>query len=82
MKNVLNEQNIETKEKPEFQTPLPYRIAKSEFEKEYLENLLRWANGNVQRAAQKADRDRKGLYIMMAKYGINPARYRVSRLRK
>jgi DNA-binding NtrC family response regulator len=56
--------------------PVSYREAKAFFEKEYLENLLKWANGNVQKAARRADRDRKGLYILMAKYGINPARHR------
>ena len=56
--------------------PLPYRDAKAIFEKKYLTDLLTWANGNVKRAAEKAARDRKGLYILMSKHGINPADFR------
>ncbi|MBN1296097.1 hypothetical protein JXA80_04905 [bacterium] len=56
--------------------PVPYREAKAKFEKAYLSDLLGWANGNVKRAAEQAGRDRKGLYILMAKHGIEPATFR------
>ncbi len=56
--------------------PLTYREAKAQFEKKYLIELLIWAEGNVNKAAQKADRDRKGIYQLLSKYGLNPARFR------
>ncbi len=56
--------------------PMTYREAKALFETEYLTNLLRWANGNVKRAAEQAGRDRKGLYILMDKHGISPQDFR------
>ncbi|HPQ39652.1 MAG TPA: hypothetical protein PLV45_04700 [bacterium] len=56
--------------------PIPYRQAKAHFEKAYLTDLLSWANGNVKRAAEQAGRDRKGLYILMAKHGIEPSTFR------
>ncbi len=59
--------------------PIPYREAKANFEKEYLIELLRWSDGNVKRAAQRARRDRKGLYILMNKHGIDPILFRKSR---
>lgn len=59
--------------------PLPYREAKAIFEKKYLSDLLTWANGNVKRAAEQAGRDRKGLYVLMAKHAINPSEFRKRR---
>ena len=56
--------------------PLPYRTAKAAFEKAYLSDLLTWAKGNVKRAAEQAGRDRKGLYILMTKHGLNPMSFR------
>jgi len=56
--------------------PITYREAKAIFEKKYLTDLLKWSGGNVKRAAERAGRDRKGLYILMNKYEITPALYR------
>ena len=56
-----------------------FRDAKREavdaFEKAYLEDLLRRADGNVTRAAQAADMDRKNLQDLLKKYGLNAADY-------
>lgn len=56
--------------------PRSYREAKCEFERNYLIELLVWARGNVKKAADRANRDRKGLYILMAKHGLNPLLFR------
>lgn len=59
-------------------SPLPYNEAKANFERNYLDELLRFARGNVKMAAEIAGRDRKGLYVLMDKHGIQPSRYRIS----
>jgi DNA-binding NtrC family response regulator len=56
--------------------PPPYRIAKAAFEKAYLTELLTWSGGNVKRAAEQAARDRKGLYVLMNKHGLQPMVFR------
>lgn len=58
-------------------TPLPFNDAKANFEKQYLDELLRFVKGNVKLAAEIAGRDRKGLYVLMDKHGIRPAQYRM-----
>jgi len=62
-----------------FDGPLSYSEAKAVFERQYLAELLQWAKGNVKLAADRACRDRKGLYVLMSKHGIDPKLYRRSR---
>ncbi|MCD4655236.1 hypothetical protein K8T06_15045 [bacterium] len=57
-------------------TPQAFSDAKADFEKQYLDQLLRFVRGNVKMAAEIAGRDRKGLYVLMEKHGIRPAQYR------
>ena len=47
-----------------------YEDAKQDFEKHYLEHLLRQTQGNVTNAAKIADRYRGDLYRLMKKYGL------------
>ncbi len=47
-----------------------YEDAKQDFEKSYLEHLLRQTQGNVTNAAKIADRYRGDLYRLMKKYGL------------
>jgi len=61
-------------------SPLSYSEAKANFERQYLDELLRVARGNVKMAAEIAGRDRKGLYVLMDKHGIRPAQYRIGSL--
>ncbi len=68
--------NLSNLHDPSPGNPLPYRTAKSAFEKAYLTELLTWAKGNVKRAAEQAGRDRKGLYILMTKHGLHPMVFR------
>jgi DNA-binding NtrC family response regulator len=53
---------------------LPFKEAKdgviSEFERTYLGELLRWANGNVSKAARKAQLDRMHLHRLFQRYGL------------
>jgi len=47
-----------------------YEDAKQDFEKSYLEHLLRQTQGNVTHAAKIADRYRGDVYRLMKKYGL------------
>jgi two-component system, NtrC family, response regulator GlrR len=50
--------------------PVTYEDAKQDFEKSYLEHLLRETQGNVTNAAKIADRYRGDLYRLMKKYDL------------
>jgi two-component system response regulator GlrR len=50
--------------------PATYEDAKQDFEKSYLEHLLRQTQGNVTHAAKIADRYRGDVYRLMKKYGL------------
>lgn len=60
-------------ESPPFKS---YKEAKSEFEKNYLMNVLRMTNGNVALAARRAKKDRKDFYDAMKKHGIRSKDFR------
>ncbi len=59
---------------------LPYREQKRRvlegFDREYLRNLLTRCGGNVSRAAQAAEIDRKSLWRKLKQYGLNAGQYR------
>lgn len=46
------------------------------FERAYLTALLRLTDGNVSKAARKADMDRMHLHRMITRYGIDVASFR------
>ncbi len=52
----------------------PFKVAKDDvidaFEREYLKSLLAWAEGNVSRAARKANLDRMYLHRLLQKHGL------------
>ena len=56
---------------------LPFKEAKdqviAEFERAYLSELLRWAGGNVSKAARKAQLDRMHLHRLFQRYGLRSA---------
>ncbi len=56
--------------------PMTFKEAKEQFERQYIDQLLRFTKGNVKLAAEIAGRDRKGLYVIMEKHGIRPMTYR------
>jgi len=49
---------------------LPYAEAKSLFEKEYISNLLKRANGNISKAAKLADMPRQNLHLKIKKHRL------------
>ncbi|MFT3767731.1 MAG: sigma 54-interacting transcriptional regulator [Minicystis sp.] len=53
---------------------LPFKEAKdaviADFERAYLAELLRWSNGNVSKAARKAQLDRMHLHRLFQRYGL------------
>jgi transcriptional regulator with GAF, ATPase, and Fis domain len=71
----LGSRRGENLDKPEF---LPYREAKARaidaFEKAYLGELLEWANGNLSRAARRAQMDRMNLHRLAQRFGLREGR--------
>jgi DNA-binding NtrC family response regulator len=51
--------------------PLTHKVAQSTFEKEYIENLLKEANGNISKAARLAGKHRVEIYRIMKRHDIN-----------
>jgi transcriptional regulator with GAF, ATPase, and Fis domain len=62
---------------PDARTDLPFKEAKdlviADFERAYLAELLRWAGGNVSKAARKAQLDRMHLHRLFQRYGLRSA---------
>ena len=53
-----------------------FKEAKTEFEKNYVMNVLSISNGNVSQAARLAKKDRKDFYGLMGKYGFQSSDFR------
>jgi two-component system response regulator GlrR len=53
-------------------SPKPFREAKEDFEREYLNWILQVAEGNVTRAAELAGKYRADLYSLLKKYDLKP----------
>ncbi len=53
-----------------------YEEARSEFQKQYFTDLLRFSRGNVVMAARFARRDRSHVHKILRKYGIDPSQFR------
>ena len=62
---------------PAVDVGLPFKEAKeaiiADFERAYFTDLLRWANGNVSKAARKAQLDRMHLHRLFQRYGLRNA---------
>jgi transcriptional regulator of acetoin/glycerol metabolism len=56
---------------------VPFKTAKDgmidQFERAYLTSLLAWADGNVSRAARKAQLDRMYLHRLLQRHGLRRA---------
>ncbi|UCD34934.1 MAG: sigma-54-dependent Fis family transcriptional regulator [Nitrospiraceae bacterium] len=53
-----------------------FKEAKSEFEKQYLLNLLKLTHGNVSRASELAGKYRADFYQLLKKYNLKPETYK------
>ncbi len=56
--------------------PLEYSRAKMEFEKTFLEKILRFSKGNVSKAARFAGKFRSDIYRLMARYGMDRSQFK------
>lgn len=54
----------------------PYKEAKEQFERQYLESLLTQAQGNIARAARLAGKYRTEVYGLIRKYSLDPREYK------
>lgn len=54
----------------------PFKEAKSEFEKEYLANILQLTQGNVSKASDLAGKYRADFYQLLKKYDLKPEEYK------
>ncbi|MEN6617708.1 MAG: sigma-54 dependent transcriptional regulator [Syntrophorhabdus sp.] len=56
--------------------PKPYKEAKEQFEKEYLNWILQIAKGNVSKAASLAGKYRADFYALLKKYSLKPESFK------
>jgi two-component system response regulator GlrR len=54
----------------------PYKEAKEEFERNYVESLLTQAHGNIARAARLAGKYRTEVYSLIKKYRLDPREFK------
>lgn len=54
----------------------PFKIAKEEFERNYIFACLKKYEGNVKKASEETGKDRKDFYYLMKKYEIDPNSFR------
>ena len=48
----------------------PKELVIAEYERAYVTELIRWADGNLSRAARKAGMDRMNLYRVLQRHGL------------
>lgn len=58
------------------ETILPFKRAKREFEKGYVQRILKRTGGNVSAAARIARKDRKDFHDLMRRCGVDANVYR------
>jgi two-component system response regulator GlrR len=56
---------------------LTLQEARANFEKTYIQNLLKITSGNVSKAAELAGKYRADLYNLMKKYDITPQEFKL-----
>ncbi len=54
----------------------PLKEARNEFEKEYIQNLLLLAGGNVSKSARLAQKHRSDIYDLLKKHQMKPADFK------
>lgn len=73
---VVSLQLVEDAVRHQGDTILPLTEAKRQFEKDYVEQLLRTTSGNMTLAAKLAQRNRSDFYKIMKRHGIDPELYK------
>lgn len=76
---IISLQLVEEAVRHQGNTVLPLTEAKRQFEKDYVEQLLRTTSGNMTLAAQLAQRNRSDFYKILKRHGIDPDRYKHDR---
>lgn len=73
---VVSLQLVEDAVRHQGETILPLTEAKRQFEKEYVEQLLRTTSGNMTLAAKLAQRNRSDFYKILKRHGVDPDRFK------
>ena len=71
--NLILEEPTRPHEEPEL---LPFKEARSNFEKEYIIRLLKKNSGNIKKTAEEMGKYRSDLYSLIRKYKIKPDSFR------
>ncbi len=59
-----------------------FRDAKTEFERAYVERVLKETSGNMSEAARLAGKDRKDFYDLTRRTGVDPVGFRTKKAAK
>ena len=77
--SVISEGSVRDQLIPDDVKPQPSLAdAKSEFERQYLIQVLKQAKGNVSQAARAAKRNRTDFYKLMARHNLQPGQFKIS----
>ncbi|SMF36349.1 sigma 54-interacting transcriptional regulator [Pseudobacteriovorax antillogorgiicola] len=74
--SVISESSVREALTPDTEELQSLADAKSEFERQYLIQVLRQAKGNVSQAARAAKRNRTDFYKLMARHNLQPAQFK------
>ena len=75
--SVISESAVRESLSPNTEKLSSLADAKSEFERQYLIQVLRQAKGNVSQAARAAKRNRTDFYKLMARHNLQPAQFKL-----
>lgn len=75
--SVISECSVKATLEPQREQLQSLATAKSEFERQYLIQVLKQAKGNVSQAARAAQRNRTDFYKLMARHDLQPGQFKV-----
>ena len=75
--SVISESSVKESLAPNTEKLQSLADAKSEFERQYLIQVLRQAKGNVSQAARAAKRNRTDFYKLMSRHSLQPAQFKM-----
>ena len=76
--SVISEAAVREVVSPEISQQQSLADAKSDFERQYLIQVLKQAKGNVSQAARAAKRNRTDFYKLMARHNLQPAHFKTA----